>query len=756
MLCVVVLLSFWRAVSPTEETHEVECGPVDTACECDAGASICKFQFYVEDVFTFTRYNTSIPHAQGQGQQGYIDEEGNFVSNRIRKCAEGKIMKRSSDSGDIYCIQTDDGEVCVDKSRLCTDPITVDGRTFKTVLAVNKQFPGPTLIVHEGQVVAVDVHNNLSTESISVHWHGLHQMNSNYMDGVGLVTQCPILPGASFRYIFKAKPSGTFWYHSHIGAQRANGLFGAIVVKEKELSYLLEFVDDPASHTMTLMDWTQEDFDEFILKFLFSVGVYLDLPPFTVPSPPAARRRSTDGPDFAEIGNIPFGSGLINGKGRHSSVPYERSSLTIFEVEEDSTYRFRLIHTGLQYAFWFSIEGHKLIVMATDGYVVQPVTVDYIAIHSGERYDFLVEADQTGGDYWINANTFEINIPESTAPPYMFHENYAEAILHYTGMESPHPSNYSDIQRIQRQCTQENPCKMLNCPFGEFHPSYNIECISVDSLRLVTPTPEDEMPNEDPDVTYFMNMAAFVSGKQPISSINDKNFLFPQYPLTTHYERNEESSFCAVESQCEIESGCQCTTVMDLEFNKTVRVVLSAIGIEKNGAHPMHIHGHSAHVLKVGYGEYSKETGAIIASSRDLTCSDVNDFDTLDMNRCPNPRFRSPDTNFPIDRETVRKDTIIVPSGGYVVFQFRSDNPGFWLFHCHLELHQHEGMVLIVREAVDRLNYPPEEMETCNTFMMDIDTFLEALEGSDDSSGMTTNILVYLYICNVIIAMTFV
>ena len=53
---------------------------------------------------------------------------------------------------------------------------------------------------------------------------------------------------------------------------------------------------------------------------------------------------------------------------------------------------------------------------------------------------------------------------------------------------------------------------MLNCLFGEFHPSYNIECISVDSLRLVTPTPEDEMPNEDPDVTYFMNMAAFVSG----------------------------------------------------------------------------------------------------------------------------------------------------------------------------------------------------------------------------------------------------
>ena len=34
---------------------------------------------------------------------------------------------------------------------------------------------------------------------------------------------------------FKAYPSGTFFYHSHIGGQRVDGLFGAFIVKEQEI-----------------------------------------------------------------------------------------------------------------------------------------------------------------------------------------------------------------------------------------------------------------------------------------------------------------------------------------------------------------------------------------------------------------------------------------------------------------------------------------------------------------------------------------
>ena len=37
--------------------------------------------------------------------------------------------------------------------------------------------------------------------------------------------------------------------------------------------------------------------------------------------------------------------------------------------------------------------------------------------------------------------------------------------------------------------------------------------------------------------------------------------------------------------------------------------------------------------------------------------------------------------------KAVKKDTVIVPDGGYTIIRFLADNPGWWFFHCHLEFH---------------------------------------------------------------------
>lgn len=57
------------------------------------------------------------------------------------------------------------------------------------------------------------------------------------MDGVVGVTQCAILPGTSFTYNFTipADQSGTFWYHAHSAVQRADGLYGGLVVHKPAL-----------------------------------------------------------------------------------------------------------------------------------------------------------------------------------------------------------------------------------------------------------------------------------------------------------------------------------------------------------------------------------------------------------------------------------------------------------------------------------------------------------------------------------------
>ena len=54
----------------------------------------------------------------------------------------------------------------------------------------------------------------------------LLQRNTPWYDGVPSVQQCPIAPGKSLRYQFKADLFGTSWYHSHYSAQYAGGAFG--------------------------------------------------------------------------------------------------------------------------------------------------------------------------------------------------------------------------------------------------------------------------------------------------------------------------------------------------------------------------------------------------------------------------------------------------------------------------------------------------------------------------------------------------
>lgn len=73
------------------------------------------------------------------------------------------------------------------------------------------------LKVCQGDNVVVDVTNSMMSETTSLHWHGQHNRRTPYMDGVPYVTQCPIMPGATFRYNYIANTVGTHFWHSHSG-----------------------------------------------------------------------------------------------------------------------------------------------------------------------------------------------------------------------------------------------------------------------------------------------------------------------------------------------------------------------------------------------------------------------------------------------------------------------------------------------------------------------------------------------------------
>ncbi|KAJ9585503.1 hypothetical protein L9F63_002704, partial [Diploptera punctata] len=105
---------------------------------------------------------------------------------------------------------------CPEELSDCFRPqcITADGYE-RGMVTVNHQLGGPSIQVCLGDRIIVDVTNKLVGRSTLIHWHGLHQRGTPYMDGVPMVTQCPIPEMTTFRYDFKANNEGTLYWHSH-------------------------------------------------------------------------------------------------------------------------------------------------------------------------------------------------------------------------------------------------------------------------------------------------------------------------------------------------------------------------------------------------------------------------------------------------------------------------------------------------------------------------------------------------------------
>lgn len=65
-----------------------------------------------------------------------------------------------------------------------------------------------------------------------------------------------------------------------------------------------------------------------------------------------------------------------------------------------------------------------------------------------------------------------------------------------------------------------------------------------------------------------------------------------------------------------------------------------------------------------------------------------------------------------------QKDTVTVPDGGYTIIRFIADNPGYWLFHCHIEFHAEIGMALVFKVGShDQMQPVPPNFPTCYDYI---------------------------------------
>ncbi|MYL52706.1 multicopper oxidase domain-containing protein [Pontibacillus yanchengensis] len=112
----------------------------------------------------------------------------------------------------------------------------LNDETIVNAWTYNGTVPGEEIRVTEGDYVRVHLKNDLNVP-VTIHWHGV--VLPNKMDGVPGVTQDAVLPGEQFTYEFSADNPGTFWYHSHQHSSKQvdKGLYGALIVEEKEKQY---------------------------------------------------------------------------------------------------------------------------------------------------------------------------------------------------------------------------------------------------------------------------------------------------------------------------------------------------------------------------------------------------------------------------------------------------------------------------------------------------------------------------------------
>lgn len=540
----------------------------------------------------------------------------------------------------------------------------------RPVVVFNKTLPGPDIIVYEGQTVIIHVTNKMRSEVLSVHWHGLYQRNTPFMDGVPFITQCPILPGQTFTYKFQAYPKGTFWYYSTTGLQRIDGASGALIVRPRS-------ADSTTEQILQVQEW-YDNIHSNGASLLANLGEGTHHGKHLV---------SPDGAIYHSI-FIPTNA-LINGKGEVNELPFYT-----FKGHGNNSFLFRTMATGTVLPFKISIDGHKLKIIEANGYRVKSINVDSVILNPGERIVFTTNRlDSRTNNFWIRATTVNVN-----------NSIKIRAIIRYDENEVAEPKTSPAI------CSSKKPCKVFNCPFKLFPVKEYMECITANKVDSIEPTQLQRVPNTKQFKEYFFNFEFPGTSK---AAINGKQFLQPTFSALT--QPNSISTPCNI--SC---GGCKCTNSINLNHNDTVHFVLTNMGTGKGWGHPVHLHGHSFELLKLGFPTYERISGNITTENEEIRCISrrnyVNGGDYCTSSTWSDPSWangNAPGLNLV---NPPLKDTVVIPRGGYVVIRIRANNPGLWLLHSLGDYQTSYGMSLMLNESFQFIHQPPSDFPKCGNF----------------------------------------
>ena len=320
------------------------------------------------------------------------------------------------------------------------------------------------------------------------------------------------------------------------------------------------------------------------------------------------------------------------------------------KVMPGKTYLLRLINAALNDELFFSIANHTLTVVEVDAIYVKPFETQTIVIAPGQTTNVLLKTKS----HYPNATFF------MTARPYVtglgtFDNSTVAGVLEYEA-----PSNTVHSAASMKRLALFKPIlPALNDT--SFATNFTNRLRSLASAQFPANVPQKvdrrffftvglgtnpcqhNQTCQGPNGTMFAASVNNISFALPTTALLQAHFFgqpngvystdFPNNPLIPfNYTGNPPNNTM-------VSNG---TKLVVLAFNASVELIMQDTSILGAESHPLHLHGFNFFVVGQGFGNFDPR-------------KDPANFNLVD----------------PIERNTVG-----IPSGGWVAIRFLADNPG--------------------------------------------------------------------------------
>ncbi|KAK1668142.1 hypothetical protein QYE76_056301 [Lolium multiflorum] len=541
----------------------------------------------------------------------------------------------------------------------------------KSIPTVNGQFPGPKLVARQGDRLVVKVHNHINY-NVSFHWHGLRQLRNGWADGPSYITQCPIQAGQSYTYDFTvAGQRGTLWWHAHFSWLRVH-LYGPLIILPKRFDGY-PFPTPYKEVPIMFGEWFKADTEAVINQAL----------------------QTGAGPNVSDaytFNGLPGPTYNCSSKGLQTNARVPEDTYKL-KVQPGRTYMLRLINAALNNELFFAIANHTLTVVEADANYVKPFTATTLVISPGQTMNVLLTASTNPA-----SQAFAMAVAPYTNTQGTFDNTTATAVLeYYAPTTTTQPTSAG---------TQSPPLPLPALP--RYNDTNAVARFSTNFRSLATARYPARVPQAvDRHVLFTVGLGTDPcppnrtcqgpNGTKFAASINNNSFVRPRAALLeAHYRRRYAGVLMAnfpttpphpfnytstAPNNTFVAHG---TRVVPLAFNTSVELVMQGTAIQGAESHPLHMHGFNFFVLAQGFGNYDP-------------VNDPAKYNLVD----------------PVERNTVS-----VPTAGWVAVRFLANNPGVWLMHCHFDVHLSWGlsMAWMVDDGPlpnQKMLPPPSDLPKC-------------------------------------------